>query len=212
MTQDNPTPKESHYFSASPEVASHRHQFTLQSARGDLIVTTESGVFSRHGLDKGTAVLLETMRRHPMTTPPAGSNLCDVGCGSGAIALTLAAQFPTCVVYAVDVNERARRLCAENAKQNNISNIVVASPEEIDPALQFATVWSNPPIRIGKHELHELLTVWLSRLLPDGHADIVVNKNLGADSLAQWITSQGYNVTRLASSKGFRVLDITRSH
>lgn len=212
MTQDNPTPKESHYFSASPAVESQRHQFTLTSARGDLQVTTESGVFSRHGLDKGTAVLLDTMRRHPIETPAAGSHLCDVGCGSGAIALTLAAQFPRCTVHAVDVNERARRLCAENAKQNNISNIVVSSPEDIDPMIRYAAIWSNPPIRIGKQELHDLLSVWLSRLLPDGHADIVVNKNLGADSLAQWITAQGYNVTRLGSSKGFRVLDITRSH
>lgn len=210
MTQDNPTPSESHYFSETPQGDSRRHEFTLASARGDLRVITESGVFSKHGLDKGTEVFLDTMRRYPIDAPPPGSHLCDVGCGSGAIALTLAVEFPTCVVHAVDVNERARKLCAENAERNGISNIVVASPDEVDPSLQFSVIWSNPPIRIGKQELHELLTMWLSRLHPDGHADIVVNKNLGADSLAQWMSAQGYVVTRLASSKGFRVLDICR--
>ena len=212
MTQDSPTPKQSHYFSASPDVDSRRHQFTLPSARGDLQIMTESGVFSQRGLDKGTAVLLETMRRYPLATPPAGSSLCDVGCGSGAIALTLAALHPNCTVYAVDVNERARQLCAENARNNKLSNVAVVAPEEIDSSLRFAMLWSNPPIRIGKTELHNLLTLWLSRLEANGHADLVVSKNLGADSLAQWIENLGYTVTRLASSKGFRVLDIVAQH
>ncbi len=211
MTQDSPTPDQSHYFSASPDVTSRRQRFTLPTARGDLDVMTESGVFSQHGLDKGTGVLLETMRRHPMTPPPDGSNLCDIGCGSGAIALTLATQFPTCTVYAIDVNERARNLCVENAHANGVANIVVAAPEDVDASLRFEMMWSNPPIRIGKSELHALLTQWLSRVTPSGHADIVVSKNLGADSLAQWIESQGYSVTRLGSSKGFRVLDIVRA-
>ena len=208
MTQDRPTPKQSHYFSASPDVDSRRHRFTLPSARGDLEMMTESGVFSQHGLDKGTGVLLETMRRLPLATPPDGASLCDIGCGSGAIALTLAALYPNCTIYAVDVNERARHLCAENARANNITNVVVAAPEEVDSSLRFAIIWSNPPIRIGKTELHALLTMWLSRLEPTGHADIVVSKNLGADSLATWIENLGYVVTRLASSKGFRVLDV----
>lgn len=212
MTQDNPTPTESHYFSADPQGVVRRHQFTLPSARGDLQLVAESGVFAKHGLDKGTEVLLDTMRRYPISPPSPGTHLCDVGCGSGAIALTLATAFPECVVHAVDVNERAQKLCAENAERNGISNIVVTSPHDVDPSIQFAAIWSNPPIRIGKNELHDLLTLWLSRLLPDGHADIVVNKNLGADSLAQWITAQGYVVTRLASSKGFRVLDISRTN
>lgn len=211
MTQDNPTTPQSHYFSASPEVRSERHQFTLPSPRGDLHVMTESGVFSQRGLDKGTAVLLDTMRRHPMPPPPDGSSLCDLGCGSGAIALTLATTFPTCTVYAVDVNERARQLCAQNASTNEISNIVVVAPEQIDEHFHFARIWSNPPIRIGKTELHTLLETWLARLELTGRADIVVSKNLGADSLSHWIESLGYAVTRVASSKGFRVLDITSS-
>jgi 16S rRNA G1207 methylase RsmC len=207
MTQDNQN--NSHYFSATPSGDASRHQFTIAGPHGDLIIEGASGVFSQHGLDKGTGVLLDTMRKREVTPPVAGTALCDVGCGSGVIALTLAAKYPQCTVYAVDVNERARALCADNARTNKLSNILVCSPEEIDPDVRFALIWSNPPIRIGKDALHQLLDTWLARLNSDGAAHLVVSKNLGADSLQQWMESRRYAVERLGSSKGFRVFEVT---
>lgn len=206
MTQDNQN--NSHYFAASPKGDALRHRFTITGPQGELIFEGSSGVFSQHGLDKGTGVLLDTMRKAELADPAPGSALCDVGCGSGVIALTLASRFPLCTVYAVDVNERARALCAENARTNNLSNVVVCSPEEIDPTLRFTLIWSNPPIRIGKEALHQLLITWLARLATDGTAHLVVSKNLGADSLKQWMESMQYSVERLASSKGFRVMEV----
>jgi 16S rRNA G1207 methylase RsmC len=197
-----------HYFSSAPQSDSRRSEFTIESVRGTLTLFAESGVFSQHGLDKGTAVLLDTMRKLPASPLPAGSLLCDLGCGSGAIALTLATMYPQCTVYAVDINERARELCEENAKRNSCSNVIVASPESIDSAISFATLWSNPPIRIGKQALHDLLATWLSKLKPDGTAHLVVSKNLGADSLSQWIQSISFSCEKVASSKGFRVLAV----
>ena len=76
--------------------------------------------------------------------------------------------------------------------------------------MQFDEIWSNPPIRIGKEALHELLLTWLPRLAPGGRAVMVVGKNLGADSLQRWLGEQGYPTTRLASAKGFRVLETRR--
>ncbi|MEO5664616.1 MAG: MFS transporter, partial [Nocardioides sp.] len=67
-----------------------------------------------------------------------------------------------------------------------------------------------PPIRIGKAALHELLLQWLPRLRPDGRAVMVVGKFLGADSLQRWLGDQGWPTTRLASVKGFRVLETRR--
>lgn len=147
------------------------------------------------------------MAKHDCGPIPPGSFLCDIGCGSGAIALSLAVRFPECTVYAVDTNQRARDICRENAARNGLANIVVLSPEEVDPSIKFAALWSNPPIRIGKAALHELLQLWLARLDTDGTAYLVVNKNLGADSLSQWMTELSYPTTRLASRNGFRVLE-----
>ena len=71
-------------------------------------------------------------------------------------------------------------------------------------------IWSNPPVRVGKEALHQLMLNWLPLLADDGEAWLVVGKNLGADSLATWLGTQGYRAEKAASSKGFRVLRVTR--
>ena len=81
-------------------------------------------------------------------------------------------------------------------------------PEEVDAAATYDEIWSNPPIRIGKDALHDLLLGWLPRLRPGGRAVMVVGKNLGSDSLARWLGEQGYPTDKLASAKGFRVLEV----
>ena len=197
-----------HYFSETPQAVSRRKEFAVTGTDGELTLSTDAGVFSQHGLDKGTSVFLEVMAKHLGSPVADGSFLCDIGCGSGAIALSMAVRYPACTVYAVDTNQRARDICRENASRNGLGNIVVLSPEEVDPAIRFATMWSNPPIRIGKSALHELLQLWLARLDTEGTAYLVVNKNLGADSLSQWMTELSYPTTRLASRNGFRVLEV----
>ncbi len=205
MTPDS---RDSHYFSENPNGPSKRTEFEILVNGRTIVMQSDAGVFSQRGLDKGTAVLLEAMRRRGAPSIPDGSLLCDIGCGSGAIAITLAVLYPACTVVAVDINERARTLCADNAKSNRLPNIRVISPEQANDTDEYALIWSNPPIRIGKSALHDLLDTWLQRLSPDGHAHLVVNKNLGGDSLAQWLTERGLNTRKLSSSKGFRVLEV----
>ena len=212
MPKNTPSPSDpQHYFSESPEAASHRKEFAVSAPNGELTLSTDTGVFSQHGLDKGTSVFLEVMAKHDCAPIEPGSFLCDIGCGSGAIALTLAVRYPTCTIYAVDTNKRARDICLENATRNGLTNIVVKAPEDVDPSIAFASMWSNPPIRIGKSALHELLELWLARLDTDGTAYLVVNKNLGADSLSQWMNGLSYPTTRLASRNGFRVHEVKTS-
>ena len=71
--------------------------------------------------------------------------------------------------------------------------------------------WSNPPIRIGKAALHELLLRWLARLEPGGTAHLVVHKHLGSDSLARWMADHDYEVVRRGSHQGYRLLDVRPS-
>ena len=209
MPKNTPSPSDpQHYFSESPEATSHRKEFAVSAPNGELTLSTDTGVFSQHGLDKGTSVFLEVMAKHDCAPIEPGSFLCDIGCGSGAIALTLAVRYPACTIFVVDTNKRARDICLENATRNGLSNVVVKAPEEVDPSIMFASMWSNPPIRIGKSALHELLVLWLARLDTGGTAYLVVNKNLGADSLSQWMNGLNYPTTRLASRNGFRVLEV----
>jgi 16S rRNA (guanine1207-N2)-methyltransferase len=204
----SPESRDSHYFSENPSGPSKPSEFEIEVNGRTLVLQSDQGVFSRHGLDKGTAVLLDIMSRGNYPTVPDGSFLADVGCGTGAIALTLAALYPACTVIAVDVNERARALCASNAKKNGLSNITVLSPEELDETIRYSMLWSNPPIRIGKPALRQLLLEWMQRLTENGTGHLVVSKNLGGDSLAEWLSESGFATKKLASSKGFRVFEV----
>jgi 16S rRNA G1207 methylase RsmC len=191
----------SHYFDEQPGVTSDLTAVDVALPDVAFTMLTDRGVFSHGHLDTGTALLL----REAPTPPPTG-DLLDLGCGSGAIALALAKRSPAATVWAVDVNERARELTAANAERNGVANVLVAAPDEVPAEVQFATMWSNPPIRIGKQALHVLLLEWLGRLTDGGEAVLVVQKHLGADSLQRWLNEQGHPTDRLVSRAGFRLL------
>ena len=176
-------------------------RLTLPDLTIDL--ATDRGVFSRDGIDPGTKLLLLD------APPPAPTgDLLDLGCGYGPIAVTMARRSPGATVWAVDVNRRALDLVAANATSAGVDNVRVAEPDEVPDDVRFATIWSNPPIRIGKAALHELLLRWLARLAPDGRAVLVVQKHLGADSLLRWLEDAGHPTTRLESRLGYRLLEV----
>ncbi|MEV0426117.1 class I SAM-dependent methyltransferase [Micromonospora sp. NPDC049836] len=197
-----------HYFTAQPTSAVQPREVEFSVAGRDYTLASASGVFSAARLDPGTAVLL---RKAPLPAPDVTGPLLDIGSGFGPITCVLAASAPAATVWAVDVNERARQLTAANAARVGAAERVRAvAPDDVPAEVTFAQIWSNPPIHIGKSELHDLLRHWLPRLAPDGVAWLVVAKNLGGDSLHRWLTDQGWQVARHASQKGFRVLRVTR--
>jgi len=172
-------------------------------------VLTAGGVFSPEHIDQGTQVLLTHLEK----ANPTG-NFLDIGCGWGPITLALALRSPKAKIYAVDVNERSLELTRLNAERLGITNIVVCKPEDVPKDLEFDEIWSNPPIRVGKVVLHEILKLWLNRLTAGGTARLVVQKNLGSDSLHKWLIqefSPSFESTRIDSSKTFRVLKVTRT-
>jgi 16S rRNA (guanine1207-N2)-methyltransferase len=168
-------------------------------------LTTDRGVFARDAVDPGTKLLLLEA-----PSPAASGDLLDLGCGYGPMAITLARRSPDATVWAIDVNERARDLTRANAAAAGLTNVRVSSPEDVPADVRFSTIWSNPPIRIGKPALHSLLVGWLDRLDDGGTAVLVVQKHLGADSLARWLTEQGWPVERLGSRMSYRLLEVRR--
>lgn len=193
-----------HYFSARPASAEQRRTLHVRLAGREVEVETAGGVFSPDHVDLGTQVLLRTV-----PDPPATGDLLDLGCGWGPVALTLGMLAPDARVWAVDVNERALDLVRRSTARLGLGNVVAATPDEVPGDVRFATVWSNPPVRIGKPALHDLLATWLPRLAPGGEGWLVVGRNLGADPLQRWLTEEaGLPTTREASAKGFRVLRV----
>lgn len=194
-----------HYFSETPTTASRPNQITVAGGGDRFRVTTDRGMFSPNRLDPGTAFLLDAA-----PAPPATGRFLDLGCGYGPIALSLARRSPEAAVVAVDVNERARDLCAANAAELGLTNVTVTAPDDAGHE-PFDLLWSNPPIRIGKDALHQLLERWLGQLSPDGEAVLVVNRHLGADSLQRWLADQGFPTERVASKRGYRLFRSTRA-
>jgi 16S rRNA (guanine1207-N2)-methyltransferase len=195
----------SQYFEPQPAVASKRREFATAVDGISMRLLTDRGVFSAEGLDQGTRALLKLA-----PPPPETGNLLDLGSGIGPIAINLALRSPGARVWAVDVNERANDLCVANATLNEVANVTVGLPDGIPDDIEFDQIWSNPPIRIGKVLLHEMLLRWLARLNPEGTAVLVVHKHLGSDSLVKWLDAEGWPTTRLTSYQGYRILRITR--
>ncbi|XOQ63828.1 MAG: 16S RNA methylase [Bifidobacterium crudilactis] len=220
------------YFSANPQSEDIRRTLHITLRGHEVQATVSNGVFSSGHLDLGTSVLL----RHAPQPPETGTFL-DLGCGWGPIALTLSLESPKASIHAIDINERAVSLTAENASNLGLPNITASTADNLPESLGFDLIWSNPPIRIGKEALHTLLMTYLHRLNPGGRAYLVVQKNLGADSLITWLsgtlnTPSGnsqeesgdgvghptaeeaatptWSVGKIASSKGFRVIEVIR--
>ena len=193
-----------HYFSAEPgsELKLRTIQATIAGRAVEL--QTANGVFSPERVDAGTRVLLSSV-----PAPPPGGNLLDLGCGWGPIALTLAAESPHATVWAVDVNERSLDLTRRNASVMGLTNVNACLPSDVPADISFMTMWSNPPIRVGKDSLHSMLSFWLPRLEQGADAWMVVQKNLGSDSLQRWLElefPEDFVFSRAATNKGYRVL------
>jgi 16S rRNA (guanine1207-N2)-methyltransferase len=196
-----------HYFSAEPAVSSRPKTVALDLPGMHLDLATDAGVFSGDRVDAGTKLLLLD---GPST--PAGATVLDLGCGYGPIAVALARRTPPDVtVWAVDVNRRALDLCRDNAAAADVGDRVhTAVPDDLPTELRFDQIWSNPPIRVGKPALHALLLDALTRLADHGTAHLVVQKHLGADSLARWLTDGGWPTRRTVSRAGYRLLEVRR--
>jgi 16S rRNA (guanine1207-N2)-methyltransferase len=192
-----------HYFSPRPEAPHRPGLVRVILPDVYLELATDAGVFSPGRLDPGTRLLLDEA-----PGPPPAGDLLDLGCGYGPIACVLAKRSPGATVWAVDVNERALELCARNAAAAGLPNVRCVTPD--DPAIppRLAGIWSNPPVRVGKAVLHEVLTGWLVRLAPGGQAYLVAGRNLGADSLHRWLAGQGWSVVRRAARSGYRLLQV----
>ena len=97
--------------------------------------------------------------------PPKNSqrvSICDIGTGSGNIAIALAANFKEAVILALDISSKALAMARQNARANNVLDRISFKQVDIlselpDQNYPFDLIISNPPYVGGE---------WFSKL-PD---------------------------------------------
>ncbi|UOQ83901.1 class I SAM-dependent methyltransferase [Gracilibacillus salinarum] len=188
------------YFSQSPDVVSDPKTWRFELRDRTFRFTTDNGVFSKHEVDYGSRVLIESF-----VLPEAGGALLDVGCGYGPITIALAASFPERKVLGVDVNQRALQLARQNAEQNRIDNVLFKESDILAGVSdqKFAAILTNPPIRAGKQIVHQIFEEAKQSLLPNGELWVVIQKKQGAPSAKKKLEELFNEVAVVAKDKGY---------
>lgn len=190
-----------HYFTNDEQAQqSNPKRIAFRAHKTDVVCWTDHGVFARHGLDRGTKVLLDYL-----VVDDGVNTALDLGCGYGPIGITLAAAYDLDVDM-VDVNKRALELTEENLKLNHQTATVKESDGFTNVDKSYDLIVSNPPIRIGKKQLYGLLQNAASHLNENGQFWFVINKKHGALSAITFVESIYTNVTVVGKSKGFFVI------
>jgi len=197
-----------HYFSEQPQTDAKTHSVEFELEGTEFNLTAASGTFSSTRLDSGTRVLLKESALFP-----GSGTVLDIGCGWGPISLAVATLRPETEVFGLDVNSRSLELAQANAAALKLKNFKAVRAEQIPNELLFDGIWSNPPIRVGKAVLHQLMQTWIPRLKPGASAMLVVQKQLGAESFQKWLaeTFTEFDVAKQSIDKGYRVIRVTNS-
>jgi len=193
-----------HYFTDDPASAQSLRAVTLSCGERLLDCKTDAGVFSRAHVDPGTALLLEAVYK-ALPVGFAGRAL-DLGCGWGAVGLSLACKYPNAELVLCDVNRRALALAEQNLARNGLRAHCVWSDGLAEVAGRFALIALNPPIRAGKATVYRLFDESRERLLPGGALFVVIRKQQGAPSALAYLRERFSAAEVVARSGGYWVI------
>ena len=188
-----------HYYTAEPSSPHHERTFSLEIGGQAFTFTTDAGVFSKDGLDAGTALLLAAL-------PDAFSGRAlDLGCGWGAVGTVMAARWPQAQISLCDVNARAVHLAQENIRRNGLcAQVYCGDGPGAAPGL-FDLIAVNPPIRAGKAAVYALFAQSEQRLVAGGRLYVVMRRKQGADSAEKELRSRFEGVQIVERGGGYRV-------
>ena len=192
------------YFTRNPSSDSAEKSYKTSYDGRMYMFTTDSGVFSKDGLDSGSKILVKAVL--DSEEDPHGRVL-DLGCGYGPVGILLAANMPDTAVVLSDINERAVGLASRNAAANGVMNIKVVLSDGLSGVEgSFDLIVTNPPIRIGKANVTRLMRESFGRLVPGGRFYAVIRKQQGAESYKKIFADIFGNCTAIEKKFGYHVL------
>lgn len=189
-----------HYYTAQPQSAHDVKSHPVEVGGLALRFYTDSGVFSKAGLDQGTRLLIESL-------PPLSGRILDLGCGWGALGIPLALLNPQSQWVLTDINRRAADLARRNAQENGVRNLQVLVGDGFEQVEgQFQAVVTNPPIRAGKGVIYPLFAQAMARLTPGGALYLVIRKQQGAASAMKYLSQLSGDTRCIAKDKGYWII------
>jgi 16S rRNA (guanine1207-N2)-methyltransferase len=189
-----------HYSTAEPSSELKTRLVRARLLGVDLQFITATGVFSFRRVDTGTALLIKSMQ-----LPEKGSIL-DLGCGWGAIGISIAAKQPKNHVIMTDINKRAVWLCRQNIRLNGVS-AEVRWGDLYDPVAntKFDAIITNPPISSGRSLIGKAISEAYHCLNPNGTLQLVARTNKGARAISRLMENAFANVEETEKKSGYRV-------
>ena len=192
-----------HYYTQNPQSAHDERKIEVNVLDCALHFTTDAGVFSRDGLDRGTEVLLNAL-------PEPKGRVLDLGCGWGAVGVALGKRWPGAEIVMTDVNARAVELARRNLSANGVTARVVQGDGFEAVEGRFDLIITNPPIRAGKAVIYGFFDQALERLAPGGELYIVIRKQQGAPSALKHLGQAGAQAEVVEREAGYWVIRATR--
>lgn len=186
-----------HYFTNNENLKSEEKNIKVKIKDVELIFTTDNGVFSKKALDFGTRTLLENI-------PTLHGQVLDFGCGYGPIGIYIK-KTNDVQVDMVDINKRSINLAKKNALLNKAEVNIFESDIYSNITKKYDFIITNPPIRIGKQKLYEILFNATNFLKEKGELWLVINKDQGAKSLVRDL-EKTYKVEVITKNKGFYII------
>ena len=191
-----------HYFTDNSELESKPSTFTYTCMDKNILFTTDIGVFSKNMIDFGSRVMLDSM-----TITKHQKTVLDIGCGYGALGISLKMLYSHLKVEMIDVNDRAVTLCKKNIEQNQLSDITVYKSNLFEKVNEtFDVIVTNPPIRAGKVVVQQILEESYKYLNTQGELWVIIQKKQGAPSAKKKMEEVFTNVEVVKRDKGYYLL------
>lgn len=192
-----------HYYTSEPASKSDIRPVDIDRRGISLRFFTDSGVFSKGELDRGTEILLDCL-------PTGCASLLDMGCGWGPIGLFYKAANPDCEVSMCDINRRALSLSEKSAAHNRLDCKIFESDGFSGVTGRFELIAINPPIRAGKTVIYKMFADSAEHLVDGGRLVIVIRKSHGAESALKYLQTLFASVAVIEKKSGYWIIEGTK--
>lgn len=190
----------SHYFENDKNLKSEIRELSYKYNSSFFIFYSDNGVFSKNNIDYGSRLLIETYLKENDINE---KRVLDVGYGYGFLGI-MVSRVTDSYVEMIDINKRAVHLTNMNIKRYKdfkgktyVSNVY----ENVEG--KYDIIITNPPIRIGKEKLLEILIGAFDHLEDNGLLYYVIRKDQGALSIKKILEENSINVEIINRDKGY---------